>query len=266
MRRPLDSQLLAFIVIAVVIAWGTWIPALTWPGLPKPVALIGLFGPAIAAAIVGGRSGVRDFVARARRWRFPVRWYAVAVLLMPVCYAVALGVEGALFGLDVRGLWIRNSPTFLLASLAWMLFVTWGEEIGWRGFALPRLLGLGLSPWSASLLIGVVWGLWHLPVYLMPGQSPMPFSLFIALTAGQSLIYTALYLRSGGSLLPAVLLHTATDFVDRLCHIERFDRGTWVLVDLLVVLAGIVLLRFSAASAEGAVLPRRDGFSSGVRA
>lgn len=266
MRRPLDSQLLAFIVIAVVIAWGTWIPALTWPGLPKPVALIGLFGPAIAAAIVGGRSGVRDFVARARRWRFPVRWYAVAVLLMPVCYAVALGVEGALFGLDVRGLWIRNSPTFLLASLAWMLFVTWGEEIGWRGFALPRLLGLGLSPWSASLLIGVVWGLWHLPLYLMPGQSPMPFSLFIALTAGQSLIYTALYLRSGGSLLPAVLLHTATDFVDRLCHIERFDRGTWVLVDLLVVLAGIVLLRFSAASAEGAVLPRRDGFSSGVRA
>jgi membrane protease YdiL (CAAX protease family) len=104
----------------------------------------------------------------------------------------------------------------------------------------------------ASLVVGVVWGLWHLPLYLAPGPSAMPFSLFLALTVGQSLVYTALYLRSNGSLLPAVLLHATTDFGARLYHIDRFGRTTWMLIDLLVASVGIALLRCWASSSESA--------------
>lgn len=243
MKPALRTQLVAFGVLAFVIAWGAWIPALTWPRIPKTIPLIGLFGPALAAAIVGGRAGVRDIVTRLRRWRFPVIWYAAAALVMPACYAVAIRVEGSLFGFDAAGLSIGHSLAFLAASFAWLLLVTSGEEIGWRGFALPRLLELGMSRWSASVALGIVWALWHLPLYLAPGQSPMPYSLFVGLTVGQSLIYTSLYLRSGGSLLPAMLLHATTDFGARLYHIDRFDRGTWLLIDVLVAAAGFALLR-----------------------
>lgn len=243
MKPAPRTQLVAFAFLAFVIAWGAWIPALTWPSIPKTVPLVGLFGPALAAAIVGGGVGVRDVAARLRRWRFPVIWYAVATLVMPVCYAVAIRVDGFLFGLDQAALSIGHSLAFLAASFAWLLLVTAGEEIGWRGFALPRLLDLGMSRWSASLALGIVWALWHLPLYLVPGQSSMPYSLFVALTVGQSLVYTSLYLQSGGSLLPALLLHATTDFGARLYRIDRFDRGTWLLIDVLVAAAGFMLLR-----------------------
>lgn len=246
MKPALRVQLLAFGFLAFVVAWGAWIPALTWPAIPKTIPLVGLFGPAFAAAIVGGRAGVRDIVTRLRRWRFPVIWYATAALLMPVCYAVALRVEGALSGFDSAALAIGHSLGFLAASFVWLLFVTAGEEIGWRGFALPRLLDLGMSRWSASLALGIVWALWHLPLYLVPGQSSMPYSLFVALTVGQSLIYTSLYLQSGGSLLPALLLHATTDFGARLYRIDRFDRGAWLLIDVLVAAAGFALLLIPA--------------------
>ncbi|MEP6790176.1 MAG: CPBP family intramembrane glutamic endopeptidase, partial [Ramlibacter sp.] len=123
---------------------------------------------------------------------------------MPAVYGAALLLDGLLLGFDTRSAWMGSPPTFLVASFLWLLVITSGEEIGWRGFALPRLLALGWHPAWASLALGAVWGLWHLPLYLSPEQSSFPFPLFLALTLGQSLIYTALYFRSGGSLLPAV--------------------------------------------------------------
>lgn len=253
MKRGARVQMMAFGVLAFVIAWATWIPALLWPRVPKLIPLVGLFGPALAAAVVGGRAGMRDIVTRLRRWRFPVSAYAVAALVMPLCYAVAVGVDRSLFGFDSGGLSIGHSLAFLAASLAWLLFVTSGEEIGWRGFALPRLLGLGMSKWSASVVLGIVWALWHLPLYLVPGQTSMPYSLFVALTVGQSLIYTALFLRSGGSLLPAVLLHATTDFGARLYRIDRFDGTTWLLIDVLVAAVGFTLLLRGRSARDGLV-------------
>jgi membrane protease YdiL (CAAX protease family) len=242
-NRSPTSQLVWFFILAFIIAWGTWIPALMWPGVPKPIALIGLFGPALAAAAVGGRAGIAELLARVRKWRFDTRWYALAILLMPALYLGALLINHVLFGLETQSLWIGSPPYFLIASFVWLIFITSGEEIGWRGFALPRLLGLGWTPARASLLLGLVWGAWHLPLYLVPGQSSFPYPLFLALTVGQSLIYTALYFRSGGSVVPAMLLHAGTDFGPRLLHIDRFGATVWATFVVLVWLTAAALMR-----------------------
>ena len=248
-KRRLIIQLLAFAIIAFVVAWTSWFAALAWPRLPKIAPLAGLFAPAFAAALVGGRAGRRALVLRAARWRFSFRWYGIALLLMPTFYAVALWIDHAVFGFDLSRLWSGSSPIFLAASFAWLLFVTSGEEIGWRGFALPRLLDLGLSPLTSSVVLGLVWGLWHLPFYLAPGQSSIPYPLFLLLATGLSLVYTALFLRTNGSLVPAVLLHATTDFGARLYRIDRFDGRAWLLVDLLVAAAGILLLQRARVAA-----------------
>lgn len=243
--QPTLRPLISFFLIAFLIAWGSWIPALHWRAVPKTLPLIGLFGPMIAAIVVGGRAGVADVVARVRIWRIPVRWYAVAALLMPVVYLIAVLLDHLFFGADLHRVWLGSAPTFLLASLVWLLFVTSGEEIGWRGFALPEMLRRGMSPLNASLVLGIVWGIWHLPFYWSGGETGIPYPFFLVLTVGQSLVYTALFLRSRGSVLPAILLHATTDFGARLYHMELFSRGTWTLIDAMVLIAGAALL-FSA--------------------
>ena len=256
--RPLIS----FFLIAFLIAWGSWIPALHWRSVPKTLPLIGLFGPMIAAMIVRGRNGVAEVLARLRIWRIPVRSYAMAGLLMPVVFLVAVLLDHLLFGADLHRMWLGSAPAFLLASLVWLLFVTSGEEIGWRGFALPEMLRRGLSPFAASLVLGIVWGIWHLPFYWSGGETGIPYAFFLALTVGQSLVYTALFLRSRGSVLPAILLHATTDLGARLYHMELFGSSTWTLIDVMVLIAGAALLfsarenRFDGAIPSPAAAPK----------
>ena len=93
-----------------------------------------------------------------------------------------------------------------------LVFTSLGEETGWRGYLLPVLLRK-FTPLRASGILGLFWALWHLPLFSIPGtpQSSIPFGYFAANLVAFSVLYTALFLRTGGSLLPALLLHTTTD-------------------------------------------------------
>src|SRR5262245_17038569 len=175
-------------------------------------------------------------MAEYRIWQFSVGWYLLAILLIPLIFIVA--------GLLTSGrptLWRSNSWYFDLASFAFLAVINSGEEIGWRGFALPRLFALDRSPFWASLLLGAVWGVWHLPTYLIPGQSSFPLPLFLLLLCGLSLIYTTLFVRTGGSLIAAVLLHASTDIAPRLLDITQFTVATWGLIVALVWLSAVLL-------------------------
>jgi membrane protease YdiL (CAAX protease family) len=95
------------------------------------------------------------------------------------------------------------------------LFFNTGEEIGWRGFALPRLQALQ-SALGASLVLGVIWGLWHAPKFFLAGQgaSALPFFLFFLISImAQTILMTWVYNNTGGSLLLAVLFHFSSDAV-----------------------------------------------------
>jgi membrane protease YdiL (CAAX protease family) len=170
-----------------------------------------LFGPAFAALVVAavtdGRPGLRDLLGRLVRWRVGARWYAVALGLPMVLALSAAGLNlilGAQTSLNFGGLSFLNFVVFVLIV---------GEELGWRGYALPRLLAKR-SALAASLILGALWGAWHLPTFFVPGtpQHGLPFSVFVLLTMAYSVVIGWVYVQARGSVLIASLLHGAINF------------------------------------------------------
>ena len=88
-----------------------------------------------------------------------------------------------------------------------------GAELGWRGFALPRLLA-ERSALAASLIVGVLWGAWYLPTFFVPGlpQHSIPFSAFMLLTTAYSVLFTWIYVHTAGSVLIATVFHSSINF------------------------------------------------------
>jgi membrane protease YdiL (CAAX protease family) len=111
---------------------------------------------------------------------------------------------------------IRAQPVTTLGLVVFVLVA--GEEVGWRGFALPRLLAR-TGPWTASAAVGLLWACWHLPLFLMPGmpQFGTPFLSYVPYLIALSAILTILSLATEGSVLVATLFHGAVNtfgFVD----------------------------------------------------
>lgn len=187
--------------------------ALTWPLIPlvSVSPLLGfpaLFGPALAAIIVStvadGRPGLKDLLGRTVRWRVGARWYAVALGLPAVLALTAAGMHlllGAPTPVEFGGLSVLSFVVFVLIV---------GEELGWRGYALPKLLARR-SALTASLILGALWGAWHLPTFFVPGapQYGLPFSAFVLLTMAYSVLIGWVYVHSRGSVLIAMLMHGA---------------------------------------------------------
>ena len=201
-RHPL----IAFFVLTLALSWWPWI--LYAFGLyPAPIAS---FGPFLAAlvvlAITQGKSGIGGLLRRMVRWRVGLRWYAVA-LLLPVGIALAATALNVLLGArapsaaDLGG-WTGLFSTFAVVLLIPGIGGTW-EEPGWRGFALPSLQA-GRSALVASLILGAVWALWHLPLVVATGQMG---GWDIVIIMAWTLVLTWVYNGTGGSVLIVMLFH-----------------------------------------------------------
>ncbi|MDD7939913.1 type II CAAX endopeptidase family protein [Actinomycetospora lutea] len=225
----------AFFVMAYAFSWIVWSPwVLGQDGaglLPVRIdpGLVGylnaaaiLAGPTVAglvmATVTGGRGGVRALLARLVLWRVPPVWYLVALVGVPVImllgtmvYAGTAPSSGALGG-----------PSYLLSYLVSFVLVTvlggpLFEEIGWRGFALPHLQR-SLGPLGASLLLGVLWALWHLPEFLVPswaassgGGGLSGIVLFTITAVTFTVVITWVFNNTRASVLLAVLVHSSID-------------------------------------------------------
>jgi membrane protease YdiL (CAAX protease family) len=211
----------------------------------------------IAAALTGGRPAVRELGARLVRWRVGWQWYAV-VILGPAAFSLSVAGVYALLG----GSWSAALPwaqseeaLVMLPVLFFILTLTdgLGEEPAWRGFALPRLLARH-NALVASLIVGVLWALWHLPLLWMEGstryQEPV-WPILVDNTA-KSVIFTWVFLHTRGSLLMAILFHGATNvFIVSPGPTSPGDftlpllaaGAKWLLVGVLVVVAGPNLAR-----------------------
>jgi uncharacterized protein len=196
-------DLVVFLVLAFALSWFVW--PFGAPLLP--------YGPIIAAFIVlaltRGRTGVRELLASIVRWRVGLRWYAVA-LLLPVGIILAAFYLVALFGgptptvADFRD-WYELPLIFLITTLIKGPFT---EEPGWRGFLLPRLQS-SYSPLVASLIVGVIWASWHLPLLLSDPTGQRPPLQFFVLVVAQSVVFTWVYNGTRGSVLLVILMHGA---------------------------------------------------------
>lgn len=177
--------LIAFFVLAYLLTW--WIyPLLRFSPL---LGIPGLFGPALAAiimaAVTGGKAGVKALLSRVVLWRVGLPWYVIA-LGLPTVLSIATAGLSYLLGAS------KSTQVGALTVLELVLFVlVVGEELGWRGYALPLLLEKR-SAVTASLILGVLWGLWHLPTFVVPGtpQYGLPLAAFVLLTIEYSILMT----------------------------------------------------------------------------
>jgi uncharacterized protein len=216
-RWPLAS----FVVLAYAVSWGWAFPLVAAgdvieKGVGWPTHFPGLLGPAIAAfvvtAVVWGRARVRDLLARMGRWRFPLRWWAAA--LSPLAFlAVALAVAVAVGKLPRGSGFGRYSgfPAIGVVPVAVVaILITFGEETGWRGFALP-LLQRRYGGLAAALLLTPIWALWHLPSFFIVstyrGFAPVGYVGFVFGLACGSIVLTWLYNGTGGSILACAVWH-----------------------------------------------------------
>jgi membrane protease YdiL (CAAX protease family) len=224
---PLTSRaapvrdLALFITVAYAFTWVVWVPralhdqeVIAWPGVGS-VAAVWSWAPAVAAvgvaAVTGGRSALHDLGRRLLQWRVPPLAWAAA-LLGPVALWVLVLALHVLLGGDPDD--VRPAAVAVgLGGVLPLLLLLWltdglGEETGWRGYALPRLLHR-VGPVGASCLLAVVWAVWHLPLLWTDGVSleGQPFPLVLLDCLLMAALYTWLFLRSHGSALLAVVLH-----------------------------------------------------------
>ena len=215
---PPFSALLPYLLIAFALAWGILgLYIAFWEGMSAlfgplsgnhPLFFLAVYSPAIAAVIVvfraGGCRGLRLFFTRALIWRCSLVWYAFLLLGVPLIFSLGSALRG--------NLWSEffPFPSFAAGLLAIVLAAIKGpvEEFGWRGLALP-LLQRKLAPLWAGLVLGVVWAVWHLPAFLLGGtqQSEWAFGTFFLGCLAISVIATALFNRSGGSIFLSAFFH-----------------------------------------------------------
>jgi membrane protease YdiL (CAAX protease family) len=231
-----DHQVAALFILTFIVSWSMWLLAyLSGEGALQVVLfLIGGFGPMSAGVTITRYTGgsVRSWVGQILRWRVPARYYAYALGLPALIWTV-INIELAVFS-DKFDLALL--PERLLVSVGTFLVVlTVGgglEEPGWRGFALGRLQER-LSPVRATLLLGFVWGLWHIPVY---GPLAFPFITMLAF------FYTYLYNKTGSVLL-AILLHASfTPASDNFALVPHGVHGINDVVIFGTVLAAAIVL------------------------
>lgn len=207
-RHPVAS----FLAVTYGFTWTAWY--LGYLVRSTRVALfvaivVGGFGPAVGAIAVTRATGgsVREWLRSVLRWRLPVRWYLAAVGVPAVVYAVAAALlvfAGAGVRLSTAG---RGALVFLAGLPVATLLTGGNEEFGWRGFLLARLQRR-YDAFSASILVGLAWAGWHLPVYFLPlGLIEGSYALFVPFIVAVSVLLTWLYNETGGSVLLAMLMH-----------------------------------------------------------
>jgi uncharacterized protein len=243
-RRPLA----AFFVMAYAFGWALFALFLVSPQL----GFLAFFAPAVAAlltsAAVGGRSQVRLLLRAITVWRFNLLWYLIA-LGLPILLSFVPTLVAILMG---------GAAEFRLAQVSFLALVTFclaiGEELGWRGYAQPEL-ETRFSGVTAAIWVGALWGLWHLPIFFIPGlpQGEFPLPAFVLFTVAFSVLAAWLLRRSERSVLIAALFHGAFNtFIFLSPSLSTSTRwwfiaGTYALTALLVVtLVGRDLTRFTA--------------------
>jgi membrane protease YdiL (CAAX protease family) len=253
--------LVSYFLLAYALAWVIWIPlALSSQGvvavrLPVPLYLLGSFAPLVSALVVrgvtGGKREMSSLWHQLGRWRVGWQWYGIALfgpalltLLALAVFSLAAGrsydlghapiVQSVPHGVNV---WLLLLPVFVVGAI---FGGPLGEEPGWRGFALPRLQS-HMIPLAATLLLGLLWGVWHLPLFFIKGtsQASLPIPAFLIGVLLLSIWFTWILNGTGGSVLLTILLHAA---VNTTTNFLPLSFVSWEFLVIEAILAAILML------------------------
>jgi membrane protease YdiL (CAAX protease family) len=255
---------LTFYALAFAISWGGILIVVGgpggYPGTSEQVARLFLFvmlawlaGPSVASllvtGLVDGPTGLRELLSRLLKWRVGARWYAIALLTAPLVYlaiSFALSLTSRAFLPNI--LTTSDTTALLLMGLAYgLLGGGFCEELGWTGFAVPRLRQR-YGVWTTGLIVGVLWGAYHFSViyWSTSPSGALPLAILLAQLFAWMPAYRVLmvwvYDRTG-SLLVAMLMHaslTSGMFILTPTAISGLPLLTW-----LVVLAAVLWVAVS---------------------
>ncbi len=252
----------AFLVLTFAWSWGFWGSRILLelgliegaPVLPN----LGAFGPTVAAFILvayaSGLGGVRRLLGRAIQLDYSNRWLLVALLLPPAIVGGALVVAVAT-GTTPTFPW-AGQPIVLLIAFVWILLLGGPiqEEFGWRGYLLDPLQER-LTPLGGGVAVGLIWAVWHLPLFYIPSATiyyQNPFLGFVVSITLLSVLMTWVYNSTNGSLLPVLLMHTSWNWAQGMFPILESDPASLTMVGLLVV-ATVVAVMYSGSRRLGRV-------------
>jgi uncharacterized protein len=250
--------LLSFFAMAFLFSWIAVLPLLLNHALPiEPFQILGaLAGPTLAAVVViavtTGKAGLGTFFKRYVQWRAGVIWWLIvlfgALLALTIVAALIVGPSVITVFLSNIGLIL---PTYLITLGVGVILGPLWEEPGWRGFALPRLQAQ-FGPLIGTLILGVLWALWHIPGYL-GGWMSAGLPVLIVSSAAFSMIMTWVYNNTRGSILLMILLHSSSNaaiFIgsrvlptDLSAGMNALVYGGWVpAITYTIIAVGVILV------------------------
>ena len=264
-------DLAVFLVLAFGLSWSIWPLTLLNPESTPMIP----YGPIIAVFIVlalaRGWAGVWDLLASIVRWRVGPGWYAVA-LVLPVAITLVALYFNALFGGTTPTAadfaeWYTLPLIFLTTTL---IKGPLTEEPGWRGFLLLRLQSR-YAPLVASLIVGVIWASWHLPLLLSDPSGQRPPLQFFVLVVAQSVVFTWVYNGTRGSVLLVILMHGASNsFAGFMAPVvfgsAAYGQFWWLLAALWWIVALAVIAVFGMARDRAPSIEAKGTATSDVQA
>jgi membrane protease YdiL (CAAX protease family) len=266
--KPKNKFPLGFFLLVYLFTWSFQIPVvldsqkhISLPFAPQIFILISIFGPFAAAFFLtwreGGFSGAGRLLKRGFDFRMP--WnVCLFVAFVPIltAFLAFLVTGGSKFNTDFLS---------LLGSFVIFFFLggSFGEEFGWRGFALPRLLEI-YNPLTATVILGILWALWHLPLFWLAGTSQFstPLWIYFIYVTALAVQYTWVFLRTNGNLFACLLLHTFTNITVEIFPIEAaggVDRRIYYETLFAAVVAVILLVvNYRKMKPQALVLPKKE--------
>lgn len=252
----------SFFILTFLIAWSIWLPL----GFLAPkqifLSLLGAWAPTISAVILIGLSegkvGLQNFWKRIIHWRVGLRWYFVVLFGIAIIAYFAIFI-GKVFGTPApeisAPIGVPQDQLLIALPLIFLINIFFGgplaEDIGWRGYILPKMYER-TSALSASIQLGIIWAIWHLPYFIFPAWrnavGNTPFVWFMLLTTAWSVLFAWIYINTESILMP-VLFHAAINTTlgslgvlgqsdGNLSHVMLNTLFTWLFVCMLLFITG----------------------------
>jgi len=261
-RIRLRYEIVLFFVTTILLTWLLWLPAFLIQNRGVPMRLpysffitVGTFAPSAAGFfftyMFGGKADVRLLVHSLLNMRIDIKRLLSVFLALPVVSAVSCLVlylsGGTLPPMQFPPWFIPIAFVYILVFMGPL-----GEEAGWRGFALNKMLGY-LSPLKAAVLLGVIWSFWHLPLFFINGTTQNALASFGSIPAvlGYSLytvmisvLITLLYIMSNGSVFGSILLHTVGNLSLGVVPFVFSRDGAVILLLTLCIVVSAILYRY----------------------
>ncbi len=267
-NKNAGSGVILFLIITYLLSWLFWLPALlggygidlSLPG--QFLVSIGNFMPSILGLVfivsAEGRAGLVKLIKKLTKVKFSFRWYMFALFLMPAILLTSYVTSYFIVDLEFQSflLPIIYPEVWQLIPLVVFFIIVQGpagEEIGWRGYVLPRLLQR-YEPIKAGVVMGIIWAVWHLPKFFLVDSTQYSltdaYGITIALagytmyTVMLSIMITFIYIKTGKSILAVLLFHAMANFSHGLVTILTNTAGAVSIILIMFFITVFIVFQF----------------------